>query len=177
VYPAHRGKIPGVSEEGPVSDEGGDAPCWAHLVDGEEPFGDAALARLVRDLADAVVVADSRGRIAVWNASAERIFGWTSDEALGQSLELIIPPRFRERHWAGFDRTMTTGETSYATTLLEVPALHRDGRTLSIAFTVTLLRSTAGTITGIAAVVRDDTVRWQERRELQAELTRLRGAG
>ena len=156
------------------SDEGGEAPCFAHLINHAQLTNDD-LADLVRQLADAVVLADSDGVITFWNDAATRIFGWSAAEAVGRSLDLIIPERFRERHWAGYRHTMATGHTSYGDRLLEVPALHRDGRTVSIAFTVTLLFSGTTTPRAIAAVLRDDTERWQERRRLRAELANLRG--
>ena len=158
-------------------DEGGEAPCFAHLLDGPQ-HTDQALAELLRQLADAVVIADADGTITFWNADATRLFGWPAHEALGRSIDLIIPGRLRDRHWAGYRQTMATGHTSYGDRLLEVPALHRDGRTLSIAFTVSLMHGAdGGTPTAIAAVLRDDTERWQERRQLSAELTALRGGG
>lgn len=155
-------------------DEGGEAPCFAHLIDHAQLTNDD-LADLVRQLADAVVVADSDGVIMFWNNAATRIFGWSATEAVGRSLDLIIPERFRERHWAGYRNTMATGHTSYGDRLLEVPALHRDGHTVSIAFTVTLLFAGGTAPRAIAAVVRDDTARWHERRRLRAELAHLRG--
>jgi PAS domain S-box-containing protein len=155
-------------------DEGGEAPCFAHLINHAQLTNDD-LADLVRQLADAVVVADSDGVITFWNDAATRIFGWSAAEAVGRSLDLIIPERFRERHWAGYRHTMATGHTSYGDRLLEVPALHRDGHTVSIAFTVTLLFAGGTAPRAIAAVVRDDTARWHERRRLRAELAHLRG--
>ena len=121
------------------------------------------------------MIADGDGTITFWNDAATRLFGWPEGEAVGRTLDLISPERLRDRHWAGYHQTMATGHTSYGDRLLEVPALHRDGRTLSIAFTVTLLRS-AGTDQphAIAAVLRDDTKRWQERRRLRSELASLR---
>ncbi len=136
---------------------------------------DAALAEVVRRLADAVLIADADGQIVFWNAAAERLFGWSEEEAVGQRLDLIVPERLRDRHWEGWHRVMATGETKYGDSLLEVPALRRDGTPLSIAFTVSLLTE-PGTdeVTTVVAVLRDDTVRWQERRETNAELARLR---
>ena len=136
---------------------------------------DEVLAEAVRCLADAVLIADAHGQIVFWNAAAERLFGWSEAEAVGQRLDLIVPERLRDRHWEGWHRVMATGETKYGDSLLEVPALRRDGTPLSIAFTVSLLTE-PGTdkVTRVVAVVRDDTVRWQERREMNAELTRLR---
>lgn len=136
---------------------------------------DPTKARLLEAMADAVIVADTDGTIVFWNAAAERVFGWPPGEAIGKSLDLIIPERQQRAHWDGYARTMATGETKYATDLLRVPALHADGQRRSIAFTVTLLTDpSSGAVTGIAAVVRDETDRWAEERALRAELTELR---
>jgi PAS domain S-box-containing protein len=157
------------------TDEGGEAPCFAGLLDAST-LDDQLLGQLVRELADAVVVADADGTIVFWNDAASRLFGWTAADALGQSLDLIIPERQQERHWEGYRRVMATGQTQYGDRLLEVPALHRDERRLSIAFTVSLLHRPGLTApVGIAAVIRDDTERWQERRRLRDELAALRG--
>jgi PAS domain S-box-containing protein len=159
------------------NDEGGEAPCFAHLLDQSPQHTDQTLATLVRELADAVVIADIEGTITFWNDAATRLLGWSTDEAIGSSLDLIIPERLRTRHWAGYRETMATGHTTYGDRLLEVPALHRDGRTLSIAFTVTLVRDPdGGKPTGIAAVLRDDTERWEERRRLRADLQAARSS-
>ncbi len=118
---------------------------------------------LIESAGDAIIVADTRGRIIFWNDAAERLFGHARDEALGQSLDLIIPERQRARHWAGYEKTMASGETKYGTQLLRVPAMHKDGRRISIAFTVTLLFDANRKVQAIAAIVRDDT----ERRRLE----------
>lgn len=155
-------------------DEGGESPRHAHPPPANQHCADAQLAELLRHLADAVVIADTEGNITFWNDAATTLFGWDGAEALGSRLDLIIPERLRERHWAGYQQTMATGHTSYGERLLEVPALHRDGRGLSIAFTVSLLHEPAtAALTGIAAVIRDDTARWQERRQLRREVERL----
>jgi len=130
----------------------------------------AALARLWNDLAEAVIIADPSGTIVLWNQAAERLFGWPAPEAIGQTLDLIIPERLRDRHWTGYQKVMETGQTSYGDRLLEVPAVHRDGRTLSVAFTVTLMTHPDNTIANIVAVLRDETARWNERRDLLAKL-------
>ncbi|OHV15874.1 histidine kinase [Methylorubrum extorquens] len=131
---------------------------------------------LVAAIGDAVVISDADGRIVVWNTAAERIFGFSEAEALGQSLDLITPERHRRRHWDGYAKTMRTGETRYGTSLLKVPALHKDGRALSIAFTVALLHGAAGEVTGIAAVIRDETERFQEERSLRRRVAELEEA-
>ena len=126
--------------------------------------------QLVEGAGDAIMVCDAKGAIALWNRAAERIFGFTEAEALGQSLDMIIPQRQRQRHWDGYHKTMETGITKYGADLLRVPALHKDGHTLSIAFTVSMLFSEDRKVTGIVAFVRDETARFAEDRKLRARL-------
>jgi PAS domain S-box-containing protein len=128
---------------------------------------------LVEAIGDAIVVADSSGAIKIWNSAAERLFGFTQSEALGNPLDLIIPERLRARHWAGYDKTMASGETRYAHDVLRVPAVHKDGRALSIAFTVGLLYGTQREVKGILAVIRDETTRFAEERNLRKRLAEL----
>jgi PAS domain S-box-containing protein len=129
--------------------------------------------QFVQMAGDAIVAAGADGAIVVWNPAAERIFGFTEREALGQSLDLIIPERFRPRHWDGYREVMRTGHTKYGTEVLRVPAIHKDGRTLSIAFTVALMRAPETGARVIAAIVRDETTRWNEERELRRRLAEL----
>jgi PAS domain S-box-containing protein len=129
--------------------------------------------QVVEAVGDAVVICDSDGVIGFWNAAAERLFGFTPAEALGSSLDLIVPERLRERHWAGFDKAIATGQTRYAYDVLRVPATHKDGRALSIAFTVGLLLGSEKKVTGLVAVIRDDTKRFAEERELRKRLADL----
>src|SRR5579863_7306136 len=90
---------------------------------------------LVREAPDAVVYADGAGIIRFWNAGAERIFGFAESEAVGRSLDMIIPENLRARHWAGFGQTMQSGRSRYgAGDLLSVPALRKDGTRISIEF-------------------------------------------
>jgi PAS domain S-box-containing protein len=130
---------------------------------------------LIQEAGNAIIVADGEGHILLWNPAAERLFGFTATEAVGDSLDLIIPERFRERHWTGYQTVMQTGQTRYGTQVLRVPALPKDGQRLSIAFTVALLHTPDGDLTGIAAIVRDDTERWQEEQALRRRLAELEG--
>ena len=132
------------------------------------------LSALVADADDAVIVADAEGAIRFWNRAAERMFGHARDEAVGQSLDLIIPEKLRPRHWDGYTRVMATGETEYAGRMLAVPAVRADGERISIEFTVTLLRDGSGGVWGIGAIVRDVTARWEQDRALKRELQDLR---
>ncbi len=127
-------------------------------------------AKIVEGAADAVLFSDREGRILLWNRGAERIFGWTAEEAVGKSMDLIIPERLRARHWEGWDRVMQTGVTRYATDVLAVPALRKDGTTISIEFTIQLVRDAAGAIVGPVATMRDVSARFQREKELRARL-------
>ena len=128
---------------------------------------------LVEGCPDAIVVADREGVIRFWNAGAEATFGHTAAEAIGKSLDIIIPEQLRTRHWAGYDAVMASGATKYGTESLKVPALHRSGRRLSIEFRVLLLRNDRGAIVGIAAFLRDVTAAWKEQQELRQRLIAL----
>jgi PAS domain S-box-containing protein len=139
-----------------------------------EQLSDEALASLVDNADDAVIVADAAGAIRYWNPASEAMFGHTRDEAIGASLDIIIPAKLRDRHWEGYRRVMATGETDYAGRMLAVPALRADGTGISVEFTVTLLRDAAGAVWGIGAIMRDVTSRWEEQRELRRELESLK---
>lgn len=126
---------------------------------------------LAREAPDAIIYADTQGIIRFWNSAAERVFGFPEAEALGRSLDLIVPERLRARHWAGYAATMRSGSTRYgAGEILAVPATHKDGRRISIEFTILPFRDEAGQITGIAAILRDVTARFEEMRALRRQL-------
>ena len=129
--------------------------------------------RIVQTAADAIIAADASGKIRLWNAGAERLFGFSAAEALTQSLDIIIPEAQRQRHWDGYGHVMQTGLTKYGTRLLRVPAVRKDGRRISIAFTVGLLKDAAGSVEGIFAVMRDDTERWETEKELRKRVAEL----
>jgi len=127
----------------------------------------AGYQQFVEALGDAAIICNRDGVIRLWNAAAERLFGFTPAEALGSSLDLIIPERLRERHWAGYTKTVATGQTRYQHDVLRVPAVHKDGRPLSIAFTVGLLLRAQRTVTGLVAVIRDDSDHFDQEQKLR----------
>jgi PAS domain S-box-containing protein len=132
---------------------------------------------LLASPSDAIVATDRDGRIVFWNPGAERIFGFTAQEAVGQSLDLIIPENLRARHWEGFRHVMETGTSRYGHgDLLSVPGLNKDGRRLSVEFTIVMLRE-GDRITGTVAVMRDVTKRFEELRELKRKLAGASAAG
>ena len=125
---------------------------------------------LVAAVGDAIIAADANGAITLWNPGAARIFGYSEEEALGQSLDLITPERLRHRHWEGYRHSMATGTTKYGNDLLRVPATHKDGRAMSIAFTVAMLFTPGHEVGSIVAVIRDETTRFNDDRALRKRL-------
>ncbi len=129
--------------------------------------------RIIREAADAIVAADSSGKITLWNAGAVRLFGYSEAEAVAQSLDVIIPEAQRKRHWDGYHHVMQTGETRYGTSLLRVPAIRKDGTRISVAFTVGLLKDAGGRVEGIFAILHDDTERWETEKALRKRVAAL----
>lgn len=125
-------------------------------------------ATFLAETPDGVMVADGDGIIRYWNAGCERIFDFTTAEALGQSLDIIVPPNLRARHWQGWQETMRTGATRYgAGDLLSVPALRKDGTRVSVEFSILPFRGADGKITAMGAIMRDVTARFEELKALR----------
>lgn len=123
---------------------------------------------------DAIIAADKNGSIIFWNPGAERIFGHSKADALGRSLDLIIPAPLRNRHWIGYRRVMESGESRYGDgELLSVPGITKDGRRCSLEFTIIPLKAESGTLLGLAAVMRDVTAQFEEIRVLKRKLAEL----
>jgi PAS domain S-box-containing protein len=121
----------------------------------------------------AVIFSDPDGVIRLWNAGAEAMFGYKTDEALGRSLDMIVPERQRAPHWNGYRRVMATGETKYGREMLAVPAIRKDGTRISIEFTIVLLRAPTGEILGAAAIMLDVTARWQQQKQIRERMAAL----
>lgn len=140
---------------------------------------DNLLKQLVDNAPDTMLISDREGIIRFWNRGAELMFGHTTAEAVGQSLDLIIPENLRARHWEGYWRVMSSGETKYKTGLLSSPGIRKDGSRVSLEFSIVLLRDEAGAMQGCASVMRDVTQHWQKEKELKERLnaceTRLAG--
>jgi len=131
------------------------------------------LNQLIECVGDAIIVVDADEKIVIWNPAATRIFGYSEAEALGNTLDLIVPERQRHRHNEGCRKSMETGITRYGTSLLKVPALHKDGSMLSIAFTVGMLFDENQRVNGIVATIRDETARFAEERALKKRISDL----
>lgn len=126
---------------------------------------------------DAIIATDRAGMVTFWNPGAVRIFGFSADETIGQSLDLIIPPNLRARHWEGFHRVMTTGESHYGHgDLLSVPAQGKTGQRISVEFTIAMLRDGDGRSAGTVAILRDISKRFEEVRALKRQLAEAIGS-
>jgi PAS domain S-box-containing protein len=148
----------------------------SHVVP-DTPLTRSLVADTVLESSDAIVASDRDGIVRFWNSGAERMFGYGAAEALGQSLDIIIPERLRARHWEGYRHVMITGQSRYsAGELLAVPAIRKDGAQISVEFTITPIRSPMGELVGLLAVMRDVTARFNETKQLRQKLRALEGA-
>lgn len=131
--------------------------------------------RIVESSPDAIIFSDQDGIIRLWNAGAEAIFGYTAEEAVGATLDIIIPDTVRERHWEGYFRVIKTGTTKYGKDTLSVPGIRKDGSRVSLEFSVALIRDEDGALLGISAVLRDVTARWRKEKEMKERIAALEG--
>lgn len=122
---------------------------------------------------DAVIYADHTGTIRLWNDAAVDMFGWPAEDAVGQSLDIIIPEKMRGAHWTGWDRVMETGVTRYGLEPLTAPGVRKDGTRISLEFSIVMLKDDEGRVEGVAAVLRDVTARWEKERELKRRVREL----
>ena len=126
--------------------------------------------KIVEESSDAVMFADREGIIRLWNSGAQRMFGYSDTEAIGQSLDLIIPENLRQRHWDGYFRVMESGTSHYSVDLLSAPALRQDATRISTEFSMVLVQDESGKMTGVAAIIRDVSARWQKEKELKERI-------
>jgi PAS domain S-box-containing protein len=128
-------------------------------------------------VSDAIVHTDRDGIIRFWNPGAERLFGFAAAEAVGQSLDIIIPEPQRARHWAGYHRVMRTGESRYGQgDTMAVPGLRKDGGRISVEFTIVPIHAEDGQMEGMVAILRDVTRRFEEVRALRRALAEAQAA-
>ena len=126
--------------------------------------------RIISDSNDAIMFADRQGSILLWNRGAEKMFGYSESEALGQSLDLIIPENLRGRHWDGYFRVMESGSSRYSTEMLSAPALHKDGSRISTEFSMVIVKGDDERVLGVAAIIRNVSARWQREKELKERI-------
>jgi PAS domain S-box-containing protein len=130
-------------------------------------------AMLIEQAPDAVIFADQRGVIREWNPAAERIFGYRKDEAVGESLDLIVPERFREAHWRGYDRALSEGQTKYIGKVLPTRSARKNGSTIYVELTFAIVHDQTATVIGALAHARDITERWEQDRQQRQRISEL----
>ena len=128
---------------------------------------------IVEQMADAMIYSDKQGMICGWNAAAESLFGYAKDDAIGQSLDLIIPERMRDAHWSGFNRAMESGKTRLAGHAMITRSLTRSKGTIYVEMSFSVISDGSGNAVGSVAVARDATQRRQNERELRERLEAL----
>jgi len=173
-------------------------PCWPRDSESGQPPGEAPTScagepaasirtgetamtvppgladALLATASDAIIATDRDGLVTFWNPGAARIFGFAAEEAVGQSLDIIIPENLRARHWDGYRQVMVTGESRYGQgDLLAVPAITKDGRRISVEFTIVMLRDAQGRPAGTAAILRDVTKSFEEKLRLRKAAAQL----
>lgn len=125
---------------------------------------------------DAVIYAGTDGMIQYWNESAERVFGHRAADAVGKSLDVIIPEQFRDAHWTGYDRALAARETKYKGQALTTRAMRADGETIYVDLGFAIILDSAGEAIGAMATARDVTERFQRDRETRRKLRELEAA-
>ena len=128
---------------------------------------------IVENSQDAIVLTNADGVIQIWNLGANKMFGYSPEEAVGQTLDIIIPHRFRDSHWDGFNNTMATGHSKYEEDMLSVPAIKKDGSRISIEFTIVMSKDDQGIPTGISAIIRDVSERRQQDKQMKDRVAEL----
>jgi len=128
---------------------------------------------IVENSQDAIVLTNADGVIQIWNLGANKMFGYSPEEAVGQTLDIIIPDRFRDSHWDGFNNTMATGHSKYEEDMLSVPAIKKDGSRISIEFTIVMSKDDQGIPTGISAIIRDVSERRQQDKQMKDRVAEL----
>jgi PAS domain S-box-containing protein len=124
-------------------------------------------------LSEALIFADPGGVIQIWNPGAEFIFGYTLDEAVGQSLDLIIPEHLRKAHWDGFNRAVSRGATAYGRRSVITRSLHKSGQQLYVDMSFAVVNDHAGKTIGATAIARNATERYLEEKKLRRQLAEL----
>lgn len=128
---------------------------------------------IVDQSTDAVIFSDRDGTIRIWNRGAELVFGYSAAEALGRSLDLIIPERLRAVHWEGFRRAVDAGRTKYAGKVMTTRAVHKNGSTLYVDLSFGLAKDNAGELAGVFAIGRDCTGRYLAEKKLRSRILEL----
>ncbi len=137
---------------------------------------ESAAASILRCMPEALIFSDNEGLIRAWNAGAEQVFGFSAAEALGQSLDIIIPERMRRAHWDGFHAAVARGGTKPGRTSMITRSLHKSGEQIYVDMSFAMVKDEAGQLIGSLAVAREATARYTEEKNLRRQLAELSAA-
>lgn len=115
---------------------------------------DLPYAAIVQNISEAFIYADRQGIIRWWSDGAEKLFGFTREEALGQSLDLIIPEKLRDAHWRGFNTAMETGVSKYYGRIMTTRSLHKTEEKIYVDMSFHLAKDDNGNVLGSSAIAR-----------------------
>ncbi|MDZ4073168.1 MAG: PAS domain S-box protein [Hylemonella sp.] len=137
------------------------------------PSLESTAAHILRNMPEALIFCDLEGIIRVWNGGAEKVFGWSAAEAVGQSLDLIIPERMRKAHWDGFNQALERGGVKPGRTSMITRSLHKAEEFIYVDMSFEMVRNEAGQMLGSLAVARDATKRFNDEKALRKQLADL----
>jgi PAS domain S-box-containing protein len=124
--------------------------------------------RILEQTTDALIYADSEGTIRRWNPAAAALFGFGVHEAVGHSIDLIIPEHLRAAHWHGFNKAVAAGTTRLAGRPSLTRAVHKSGAKLYVEMTFALVKDDDGRVIGSVAIARNATERVERERAARA---------
>ncbi len=131
------------------------------------------LEKIFEHVGDGILFCDTQGIIQIWTKGMESIFGYSANEAIGKSLDIIIPEKYRKIHWDGFYRAVKVTTTKYSSQLLSVPAIGKENKSLSIEFSISIIQED-NNIIGFGAVIRDVTKQFLEKKQMKKDLEDLK---
>lgn len=124
--------------------------------------------KIIAQASDALIYADTQGTIQYWNQAAEKLFGFSAAQALGQSLDIIIPKHLRDAHWRGFNAAIAQGTLKLAGAPTLTRALHQEGHKLYVEMTFALVIDDDSSVLGSISMARDATERVAKERAARA---------
>jgi PAS domain S-box-containing protein len=131
------------------------------------------LESIFNGVGDGVLFCDTQGIIRFWNRGCEKIFGYSAKEALGQSLDIIIPEKYQKRHWDGFFNAVKSKTSKYSDDLLSVPAIGKNNKSISIDFSIAIVEQDSQLL-GFGAIIRDVTQSFLDKKQLKKEIEELK---
>ena len=137
------------------------------------PTLDTTAVHILRSMPEALIFCDMEGVIRVWNDGAEKVFGWSAAEAVGQSLDLIIPERMRQAHWDGFNQAIARGGVKPGRTSMITRSLHKSAEFIYVDMSFEMVKDAQGQMLGSMAVARDATKRFNDEKALRKQLAEL----